>query len=245
MPNMDDIYGVAPSDWPAPVPPTITSKADALAIFTTGIGSALKADALDVIAVKVRAVETIDQATKLADQRARVKLLLKDIEERRKNVVEPIKREAAAVDAEAKHWSDPLKQWDHDAERVLLAWQRAEGDKKRREEEARQRALIEASERQRIAEEAGKTAEAEEASREIMRVEAAPEPRPVTGFRTDAGTTSLRKTWRVEVIDASLVPDVYLVPDLPKLQAAVKAGAREISGCHIYEDESLTVRTRG
>jgi hypothetical protein len=65
----------------------------------------------------------------------------------------------------------------------------------------------------------------------------------VRGFKTDAGTTSLRKTWTFEVVDAEKVPPIYLMVDTKKLQAAVDAGAREIEGCNVFERESLTVRT--
>jgi len=248
--NINAFFDGGPVATPAPpkAPEVITQeapKADALARFTEGIGSTLKHDALRLLDVKVRPVESQEQAAALADHRAKVKLLLKDIEDRRKKIVEPIKREATAVDAEARTWSDPLKAWDKDAERVLLAFQRMDADKRRREEEARQKQIAEAAEAQRKAEDAGDFAAADAASAQIMQVEAAPTLQPVKGYKTDAGTTSLRKTWKVEVVDPTLVPDAYLVPDLKKLQAAVDAGAREIPGCSVYEHESLTVRTRG
>lgn len=250
MPSMDSIYGTAPSDGPVPakpaeVIPPQADKQDAITQFNAGIGSTLKADALRLLDVKVRPVETQEQATKLADHRAKVKLLLKDIEDRRKKIVEPIKREATAVDAEARTWSDPLKAWDKQAEQALLAFARLDEDRKRREELARQKVLQEAAEAQRKAEEAGDDKAAEAASVAIMHAEAVPVAAPVTGYKTDAGTTSLRKTWKVEVVDPSLVPDAYMVPDLQKLQAAVDAGAREIAGCNVFEHESLPVRTRG
>lgn len=245
MPTIDDVYGVAveshPVDRAVPVPEV---KVTALARFGED-PAGLKPAALDVLNIKVRPVETTEAATRLADQRAQVKILLKDIEARRKLIVEPLKREATEVDAEARRWSEPLKAWDKDAERALLAYQKLEADRQRRAEAERQKALEDAARRQGEAEAQGKAEDAEAASLDILRAETAPPAVPVTGFKTDAGTTSLRKRWVVEVIKPEEVPDAYLVPDLQKLQAAVDAGAREIEGCNIYEKESLPVRTRG
>jgi hypothetical protein len=218
-------------------------KADALALFRED-PAALKSSALDVLNITVRPVETPEAATKLADQRAQVKTLLKNIEARRKQIVEPLKKEASAVDAEARTWSDPLKAWDLSAERVLLAFQRKQADDARREEENRQQALRDAAKKQEQAEILGNTEAAAAASTEIMLAEAQAPIEPIKGFKTDAGTTSLRKTWKVEVISPEDVPPAYLIPDLKRLQAAVDAGAREIEGCNIFEHESLPVRTR-
>jgi hypothetical protein len=248
MPSIDDIYGFESRPVyrrPEVVTPPPAVPSTALARFQGGIGSALKADALQTISVPIKAVETREQATSLADVRAQVKLLLKTIEDRRKTMVEPLKREAAAVDAEARTWADPLKDWDRRAEQALLAFQRLTLDRLRRESEAKQKALTAAAEKQAEAEAAGDAQAAEAASLEIMRAEAVPEPQEIRGFKTDAGTTFLRTCWRVEVVNAEEVPPVYLVPDLKKLQAAVDAGARDIPGCHVHEVESLAVRTRG
>lgn len=213
--------------------------------FTSDIGAALKADALAVLDRKIALVETTEVASKLADQRAQVKTLIKDIEERRKKIVEPLKKEAAAVDAEARTWADPLKAWDKRAEQALLAFEHLDADRKRRADAERQRGVEAAAVAQQQAELAGDSEAAEAASVAIMQVEAAHVDAPITGFKTDAGTTMLRKAWRVEVIEAAEVPDAYMVPDLKKLQAAVDAGAREIPGCNVFEHESLPVRTRG
>lgn len=236
--------------WPVPRPAKhepvpAEVQTTALARFVGAIGESLKADALAVLSIVVKPVETVEAASKLADQRAGVKLLLKDIEDRRKRTVEPIKKEAAAVDAEAHRWADPLVAWDKKAEQALLAFKRLDEDRKRRELEERQKAVVAASQAQTQAEEAGDMATADAASVALMKAEAAPVEAPVRGFKTDSGTTSLRTVWKVEIVDPALVPDAYLVPDLRLLQKAVDAGAREIAGCHIQEVESLVVRTRG
>lgn len=249
---MDEVYGIQASYYletnkPEAVIPSPAVPAEpvtALAHFRGGIGEALKSDALHFLSLKVPAVETLQAASSLADVRANVKLLLKDIEDRRKRTVEPLKKQAAAVDAEAHVWTDPLRAWDKKAEAALLAFQHLQADRARREAEAKQKQLVEAATRQAEAEAAGNAAEAEAASLEIARAEAVAEPVEIRGWRTDSGTTSKRTRWVVEVVDPLLVPPAYLVPDLPRLQAAVNAGAREIEGCSISQVESLAVRTR-
>ena len=253
MPTIEDVYGIADTQQAqltirpeVQTPPAVVPvKVDALTRFGQDAGSAIKADALELISVKVRPVETAEQAAVLAERRAQVKLCLKDIEHRRNLVVAPLKQEAAAVDAEAHRWADPLVAWDKDAERALIAFRKLESDRARREAQARDEALAAAAQKQLEAEKSGDVQAAEAASVEIMRAEAAPAPAEVKGWKTDTGSQSVRSKWKVEVINAEIVPPAYLVPDLAKLQKAVDAGARAIEGCHIFEDESLPVRTRG
>lgn len=216
----------------------------ALVRFRGDTGSALKADALQVLSIKVKPVETLEAANKLADDRAKVKLLLKNIEARRKQIVEPLNKEVSAVNAEAHVWADPLVKWDKDAQTVLLAWEKRDADARRMAQEARHKAITQLAEDQAAAEARGDAEEAQKASTAIMVAEATPEPEPVRGFKTDAGTTYKKTVWKVEVVDPLQVPDAYLVPDLKKLQAAVDGGARQIDGCNIFEQESLVVRTR-
>lgn len=253
MPSMDDVYGTAPPLGPVPVKPAVATPSPAVLIaepvtalerFTGNIGTTLKADALAVLQIKVVVPDSLERAGKLSDLRAQAKALLKNIEERRKAAVGPLNAEVAAVNAEAHRWADPVQAWDKDAERALLAFQHAEADRVRREREAEAKRITEAAQRQSEAEAKGDEAAAQAASMEIATIEAKPNLPPMTGYKTDAGTAFIKKRWRVEVVDPALVPPAYLVPDLHKLQAAVDAGARDIEGCNISEEESLQVRTR-
>lgn len=252
MPSIDEIYGPPETERRAyrqpevVTPPAAAPETTALVRFRDGIGAALKADLLHVLDIRIKPVEDKASALRLADQRAQVRTLLKNVEERRKKLVEPLKKEAAAVDAEARTWADPVKEWDKQAEAALLAFQRLEADRARREEAARQEALRAAAVAQADAEVKGDTAAVDAASVAVMHAELAAQPAaPVKGWKTDAGSQSLRTTWKVEVVNPEEVPPVYLVPDLKKLQAAVDAGAREIPGCNVYQHEALVVRTRG
>lgn len=224
--------------------PVAVAPATAITRFGADAGVALKADALAVQARPVTPPQTDEQASWLADNRAKVKLLLKDIEERRVLVVKPLKAEAAAVDAEANRWKEPLIQWDQQAERALLAWNRQREAKRLAAEREVQARALAAAQAQAEAAKAGDVVAEQQAELAVIAAEADMPRGPVTGFKTDAGTQSLVELFEVEVVDLEQLPPAYLMADMPKLRAAVKAGARDIPGCHIGPREQLRVRTR-
>lgn len=249
MPSIDDIYGTVAPPRPYRVPEVVTPSpavppGNALAVFRAD-PAGLMASTLAILDIKVKPVETPEAASDLADKVAQACLVLKNIEARRKQIVEPIKREASSVDATAKAWREPVEAWVKQADRVLLAYKQMAEDKARRAEEARQEQIREAAKKQREAEILGNVAAVEEASTAIMHLEAAPPVQELKGFKTESGSVTTRQRWKVEVVAPELVPPAYLLPDLRKLQAAVDAGAREIEGCNVFLDESLTHRTRG
>jgi hypothetical protein len=123
------------------------------AVITPALGQALvrfladpaglKHDALAVLNFKIQPVETVEAAAKLSDELSKAATLIKNIEARRKQYVEPLKKEAAAVDAEAKRWRDPVEAWIKRGKEVVLAFDRLQHDRARRAEEARQEAIRE------------------------------------------------------------------------------------------------------
>ncbi len=54
---------------------------------------------------------------------------------------------------------------------------------------------------------------------------------------------SVRKVWKWELIDDTKVPETFKSVDPKKLDAAVKAGIRDIPGVRVFEDSAVTVRT--
>lgn len=251
MPSIDEIYGTyePPADsvsryrTPEVVTPSPAVRENALAVFRSD-PAALKAGALSLLDYKVKPVETLTAANELADRMAQAKTLLKNIETRRKQIVEPLKHEATDVDAEARRWREPVEKYLEDAERVLLAFRRKQADDARREEENRQKAIRDAAVKQNEAEIMGNAEASEAASTAILHLEAEAPAQEIKGFKTESGTTSVRKTWKVEVVAPAMVPRAYCTPDTKLLQAAVNAGERSIDGCNVFEAESLTVRTR-
>jgi hypothetical protein len=80
--------------------------------------------------------------------------------------------------------------------------------------------------------------------REKIETPVMPELSNVT--RTDSGSSYMRKKWIAEVIDEDLVPMEYKtkpIPDLPKINKAVKAGIREIAGVRIYQETKTVFKS--
>jgi hypothetical protein len=70
------------------------------------------------------------------------------------------------------------------------------------------------------------------------------EPAPVkeiiyTPVPTPAKVKGLTSVWKYEIIDVSLLPAEYLMPDTAKITAVVKAGIREIPGVRIYDEQII------
>lgn len=64
----------------------------------------------------------------------------------------------------------------------------------------------------------------------------------VVSSATGKVTASVIRKWKGEVVDASLVPARFLVPDQAKIDAAVAGGERSIPGVRIYEDVRTAIR---
>lgn len=181
---------------------------------------------------------------------------LKELDAMRRARVDPLNQEVKAVNAICKIISDPAEALVGKGcrlERMLLAYRQVKAARVRREQEEAQRKQREAAEAEEAAMRAAQEAttvearakalaEADAASR-TQAAAALAEPQAMPrGVRTDTGSVTTRKEWKVEVIDEALVPREYLMVDAAKLRAAVKAGVREIPGCNVFEDEALTRR---
>jgi hypothetical protein len=61
---------------------------------------------------------------------------------------------------------------------------------------------------------------------------------------TESGTSAhVRKTWKAEIVDGSLVPISFCSPDIKKINEAVRGGTRTIPGVRIFEDSTTVLRT--
>lgn len=60
--------------------------------------------------------------------------------------------------------------------------------------------------------------------------------------QTAKGSATRKKRWVAEVTNELIVPREYLVVDQVKLNAAVKAGVREIAGVNIHQKSELSVK---
>jgi len=112
---------------------------------------------------------------------------------------------------------------------------------KKAEEEARARAASEAEIAAAKAK-AEEDAKAREIQAPVVQAPIIPTESKVT--RTETGTAAYqRKTWKAEVTDENLVPREYLVPDIKKINEAVRMGTRIIPGVRIWEELSTVFRS--
>ncbi len=63
-------------------------------------------------------------------------------------------------------------------------------------------------------------------------------------FTGETGKTSIRKVTKVRIVDESLIPREYLIPDEKKITEAVLKGGAVIAGVETYEEKSIVSRTR-
>jgi flagellar biosynthesis GTPase FlhF len=95
--------------------------------------------------------------------------------------------------------------------------------------------------------EAAKKAAAEEAEKHAIEAPTVPEmvfQRDEKATHTESGTSAhVRKTWKAEIVDGSLVPIAFCSPDIKKINEAVRGGTRTIPGVRIFEDSTTVLRT--
>jgi hypothetical protein len=229
--------------------------------------SAFKAEANVLLeAAKGITVKTADDYQSAGRFFAHVKSKIKEVEAERTKRVKPLNDTVKLINADYKAISDKLEAICRAVEVPMLAFKREEERLRREAEEAarkeRERLEAEAKEAARIemekaqkAREAVTQAEdpfeaalaeeeanaalenAKEAIRDIRRVDVPVDYVP----NTVAAGTSFRKNWTFEVIDASLIPREYLIPDekrIGELARSFKEKA-DIPGVRFYARESI------
>ena len=178
----------------------------------------------------------------------------------RKAEKDPFKRGGEAVDAFFQDFVGRLEA------AMTVLQQRQGGYLRAQEEAARRKALDEAARLECEAEEARKRAEASSrpstiekhsvaastaqagADAAAERAEASPADLIRTGRTARGGMATLTRQWKGEIEDAAAIPlellRPYLSPEAIEraVNAAVRAGVREIPGVRIYEDARSQVR---
>lgn len=155
-------------------------------------------------------------------------------EEQRKAITKPLTDEKRQIDNRFKELAGPLDGAEKALKDTLAAH--------RRKVEAERRARIAKEERNRRERQAREDERAAKEHREPMRHEAPridPEPEPT--MRSGGHAATVRRVWKAEVIDESLVPRHYCEPDTAAIRKAVADGVREIPGVRIYEDDQVAV----
>ena len=161
--------------------------------------------------------------------------LKKAIEEKRKEYSQPINDHLKAVNEAFKVFTEPLNQADQITRRKILDY-RAEQECRRQEVEEIARLEREAAERK-----AALTGEPIVEPGVIETPPTAPDH-----YRAEMGTLGKMAIHKWEVLDFSLIPDLYKKIDAGEVTAVVKAskGKITIPGIRIYTEEGLRVTTQ-
>lgn len=170
-------------------------------------------------------VTTADDYTRAGDLLKIVQNRIKAVEDKRKEYTKPLDEAKKQIMADFSAISKPLEEFVAEVKTKMTNWYRAE--QKRKDEE---QAKLEA--------EALAKAKAEGKSE----VEVAIVNEEVKTQRGDVATTTVKKVWKAEIMDETLVPREYLVVDQVAINKAVRDGVRSIPGVKIYQDEQISIR---
>lgn len=176
-----------------------------------------------------------DESNKSAiEMAAQAKRLGKTVEEMRKAKVKPYQDYTKAIGNLAKVYTDTADQIERVLKGKINGYLAAERLKKA---EAERRAQDEARELQ-------KKLDAEAAEKGLPQVEVPLPvlPQKMDPVRTEEGSASQRKDWKWRVVQPDEIPREYLALDTVAINKAVRAGARQIPGLEIYQEESVQIR---
>ena len=181
---------------------------------------------------RAQSIEIVDDESHLeaAEFLAQVKTMRKGWDELRHFFTDPLEATKKMYIAKFKADDAPLEE----AQRIVggkhVAYQRAQQEAARKEQE-RLRKLAEAKQ-------ARQAAKAEEKGLEEPPV-VIPMPTiqaPPKTLNTASGSVTTRTVWKHQVVDMATLPDEYKIADDVKLGKVVRAGVREIPGVRIYEE---------
>jgi hypothetical protein len=203
------------------------------------LSAAANADLFE--AEDVAKVTDLTTEARAAEFRARIKGRLKDIEGKRTQYTGPLNEVIRSINADFKRVSDPLNKAVEIVDGGIKEFRMAEDF--REKEELRKRAEAEASaaihDVQRTM--TPKTVATAQEKGDAYLAANAEAPKSVA---TQTGSMTGRRPWKHEILDEDAVPREFCSPDPKKLTAAVKAGAREIPGCRIFEDFTVVTRLK-
>lgn len=162
-------------------------------------------------------------------------LLLSDIvkikrgaEERRQFFVKPLNDHVKAINDFFKNLLAPVEKADQIIRSKILNYRQREMKRIEEVEKERRQLLLE------------NPIQGNPGSLPAERLEVQPLPKTVKV--EGATTTTARKVWDFEILDASQVPREYLTIDAQAIRTAIKSGLRSIPGIRIFEREILSVR---
>ncbi|MBW1779005.1 MAG: hypothetical protein JRJ54_15695, partial [Deltaproteobacteria bacterium] len=181
-------------------------------------------------------IKTDADLAEVTEGAAAIKRLVKQIEDKRKEVIGPHDRFVRRVNAFVRGFRDKLTGIEKELKRKIGNYSYQQ-ELKRREEEKR---IKEALKKEQEALDAA----ADQAGVErVVLPDVAPVPEKRTTARTESGTASTRFELDFEVVEFDKVPRRYLTVNERAVKDAIKAGVRDIPGVRIFEKPVVSVRT--
>jgi len=178
----------------------------------------------------ITAVQSLEDIKVATDTLSMIQTLKRAMEDKRKEYVSPLQGYVKAINDTFKGLMVPIEEADRIIRNKILAFQKAEDDK-RREQERINRLRIEAAEAEKKL-----TGEVSEPVELVKPDE--PLPERITTDTGEVGSRTIRK-WEME--NFALLPDEYKTPDTVKIGKLVRNGIPSIPGVRIYEEKVLTV----
>jgi hypothetical protein len=188
-------------------------------------------DEIDTLMLASQAHEIIDEASERTaiEMAGQAKIFLKRMDDERKKIIQEPDNFVRGVNKVVKVFRDKISAIETELKKKVGDFQW----KKELEHRKREKAAQEAA--RKLQEQVEK--EAKEAGVEAPVIVPAPVEKKETVTRTDTGASAhIRTEWKLtEVLDFSKVPDDYKVLNDKQVNAAIKAGIRNIEGLKIEE----------
>ena len=190
----------------------------------------------DLLLQGFMSLEVVDEPTQgqAAAGLAQLRTFMKQTEENRKELVKPLNDHVKFINGRFETLLRPIKEAENYLELQIRKYRQRIEDARRKEQDRLQRLQERREER---AEAAGKPSPIPEVIAPL-----------VTGniktVETVNGKVSFRTDWKAEIVDEAKLPREYLMPDVIKINAVVKAqrGTIQIPGVRIYTEEVPVVR---
>lgn len=207
----------------------------------------LEAEVRTILSQPDYSITDADSYKDAAGTLGRVKSALKQIEEQRTSITQPINESLRRINAQAKDASAPWLEVERKIKRAIVAYDE-EQDRIRRE--AQRRADEEArKERERLEKQAAKAAAAGKDEKAAdLELRAATVVAPVVAAETPkVEGVSRRLVVKFDITDPAAVPRNYCTPDEKKIRKIVDAmnGDIEIPGVRIWKESVIAARAAG
>ena len=157
------------------------------------------------------------------------------LEKERKTAVEDLNARVIAINADFKIMAAPFEKIKEFA-RGKINLYREDKAAKAKAEADRIQALLDAQRQKQIA-------DAKAAGKEITGTGLTIPVAPIANTtHSDTGKAVGTKRWTARILNPMHIPAEYMIPDITKINAAIRAGVREIPGVEIKQDASVQFR---